>query len=59
MHVQESRLRKSEQGDKWNFCLIAAIIVANRRDDALEIPVVCSENPIRVYRMMESAKLAR
>lgn len=30
MHVQESRLRKSEQGDKWSFCLIAAIIVANR-----------------------------
>ena len=28
----ESRLRKFEQTDKWNFCLKAAIIAANRRD---------------------------
>ena len=38
MYVQESRRRKSEHGDKWSFCLIAAIIAANRRDDAWRFP---------------------
>jgi hypothetical protein len=28
----ESRTRKFEQGDKWSFCLKAAMIAANRRD---------------------------
>src|ERR1700736_2072436 len=28
----ESRTRKFEQVDKWNFCLTTAIIAANRRD---------------------------
>jgi hypothetical protein len=28
----ESRLRKFEQVDKWNFCLTTAIIAVNRRD---------------------------
>jgi hypothetical protein len=28
----QSRLRKFEQDDKWNFCLTAAIIAAIRRD---------------------------
>src|SRR5674476_993919 len=28
----QSRLRKFEQVDKWNFCLKAAMVAANRRD---------------------------
>jgi hypothetical protein len=28
----ESRFRKFGQDDKWNFCLKAAMIAANRRD---------------------------
>src|SRR6201997_5366513 len=28
----ESRLRKSAQDDKWNFCLTTAIIAVHRRD---------------------------
>jgi hypothetical protein len=28
----QSRLRKFEQVDKWNFCLTTAIVAANRRD---------------------------
>ena len=28
----ESWTRKFEQVDKWSFCLIAAMIAANRRD---------------------------
>src|SRR5258706_8506035 len=28
----ESRSRKSEQEDKWNFCLTTAIIAVNRRN---------------------------
>jgi hypothetical protein len=31
-HVVESWTRKFEQPDKWSFCLIAAMIAANRRD---------------------------
>jgi hypothetical protein len=28
----QSRFRKFGQDDKWNFCLKAAMIAANRRD---------------------------
>src|SRR5664279_6029853 len=31
--VGQSRLRKFEQVDKWSFCLKAAMIAANRRDN--------------------------
>src|SRR5882762_4875192 len=29
---KESRSRKSEQDDKWNFCLTTAIVAVNRRN---------------------------
>jgi hypothetical protein len=31
-YAKQSRLRKFEQVDKWNFCLTTAIVAANRRD---------------------------
>src|SRR5258706_14748391 len=34
----ESRSRKSEQDDKWNFCLTAAIIAVNRRNHEQTTP---------------------
>src|SRR5690349_9703865 len=35
---EESRPRKSAQGDKWNFCLNAAIIAVNRRNHEQTTP---------------------
>src|ERR1700726_103722 len=34
----KSRSRKSAQGDKWSFCLKAAMMAANRRDDEQTSP---------------------
>src|ERR1700730_11519716 len=36
-HLQ-SRSRKSEQDDKWNFCLTTAIIAVNRRNHEQTTP---------------------
>jgi hypothetical protein len=33
MGLAESRLGESGQGDKWSFCLTAAMMPLNRRDD--------------------------
>src|SRR5213080_1332012 len=34
----ESRFRKSEQDDKWNFCLTTAIVAVNRRNHEQTTP---------------------
>src|ERR1700719_3426573 len=34
----QSRSRKSEQDDKWNFCLTTAIIAVNRRNHEQTTP---------------------
>src|SRR5450631_1358452 len=36
--AQQSRSRKSEQDDKWNFCLTTAIIAVNRRNHEQTTP---------------------
>src|SRR6266581_8997046 len=35
---EQSRSRKSRQDDKWNFCLITAIVAVNRRDHEQTTP---------------------
>src|SRR5216684_521311 len=35
---RKSRSRKSEQDDKWNFCLTTAIIAVNRRNHEQTTP---------------------
>src|SRR5712664_1707890 len=38
-HVRvESRFRKSEQDDKWSFCLTTAIVAVNRRNHEQTTP---------------------
>jgi transposase len=37
----------------------AGACLRRAREAGISWPLVCTENPIRVYRMIESAKLAR
>ena len=37
----------------------AGACLRRSREAGISWPLVCTENPIRVYRMIESAKLAR
>src|SRR5450631_986436 len=38
MAIVESRSRKSEQDDRWNFCLTTAIVAVNRRNHEQTTP---------------------